>query len=184
MGKLYFTTIRKSTMKRFAFDLLAAMVFAQDDAAGDEVVEGDDAAAGDDAAEEEVIDSWSGQVVWDKTLEGTGILDFTGESDWSKKFKAGTADPAVPELPTTVLAGPNEDGTNWIWVESAGTWNVKWEDKTDKNAKAHVGNMAMSWIADFTGDEADPESITVTAVENIGGSCDKSSGSMVCTDLM
>lgn len=173
-------------MKRFAFALLAAIAFAQD---GDETVTDEtvtDETTTDEVVEEEVIVSWTGDVAWDADLVAageTGVMDMTGDADWSKKFKAGTADAAAVGLPTNVLAEPNADGVNWIWVTSAGTWSVKWEDKTDKNAKAHVGNIAMSWIAAYTGDEADPESIVVTAVENTGGSCDKSSGSMVCTDL-
>lgn len=172
-------------MKKFAaFALLALMAFAQDDTAGDEVA-GDDAAgddaAGDDAAVEEVVDTWETTFVWEDIYPGTGVVTGDKASNWSKKFKDADIDAAVAGMPTTAKVYPDEDGSQWIDISMKGGWDVKWEDKTDGNAKAHYANIGMLWIADT--DLTDPEAPVVLAAEQTTSSVNKSSGTLAYTGL-
>jgi len=159
------------------------MAFAQDDTAGDDTAAGDDA-AGDEVADdtaEEVIDTWETTFVWEDIYPGTGNVTPEGQSNWSKSFKEADLHTDLVGMPTTALASPDDEGVNMLKMDLKGGWPIKWEDKTDKNAKAHFGNIGFLWIAEV-GEEVDGVA-PVLAAEQTTATCDKSSGTMVCTDL-
>ena len=153
-------------MKKFAaIALLALMAFAQDDAAVDDTA-GDDA-AGDEVVEEteEVIDTWETNFVWEDIYPGTGNVTPADQSNWSKSFKESDLHPDLVNMPSSAVASPDENGVNQLAMTLKGGWPIKWEDKTDKNAKAHFGNIGFLWIAEVGVPEVEGEDPPVVAAE-------------------
>lgn len=132
---------------KFAYALIAAVAFAQDDAPAPDAQPQEQPQA---PPQEQVVDSWTSDVVWEAD---TGVTDWEKASNWAKKFTE--ADQTVAGIPTTLTAAPDADGVVSLTVDMEGSWPIAWADANNSKSKAISGCMDMGWVA--TVDEADPE---------------------------
>jgi hypothetical protein len=161
-------------MKRFAFALIAALAFAQDDAETMDTTTDD--ATMEVEEEEDTSLTWESDITWDADTD----VD-QAAVNWGKNFSASTTAPAVDGVTAKAMATMDMEGGSTLSVMGSAMFDFKWEDSSNKAYSGISASWGMAWVS--AADMTDPEAPIVTEWEFSFCSMDRDSGSLVASDI-